>query len=114
MSISSDEIRGHTDTIILVQLSLGDNYGYEINKAVKRLTGGLFKMKDATLYTSFRRMEADGLIGSYWGESDGGARRRYYRITKKGALALERQLQSWQETKDILDKLFYSGGDYNA
>ena len=32
MSIASDIIREHTDTIILSALLLRDSYGYEINK----------------------------------------------------------------------------------
>ena len=32
MSIASDLIRGHTDTIILAHLTEEDSYGYKINK----------------------------------------------------------------------------------
>ena len=35
MSIASDIIREHTDTIILSALLLRDSYGYEINKKIK-------------------------------------------------------------------------------
>ena len=34
MSIASDMIRGHTDTIILALLNSGDSYGYKINKRI--------------------------------------------------------------------------------
>jgi len=34
MSIASDLIRGHTDTIILARLKAGDSYGYNINKDI--------------------------------------------------------------------------------
>lgn len=40
MSIAGDLIRGHTDAIILARLMRGDSYGYEINKAVTRLSDG--------------------------------------------------------------------------
>ena len=36
MSIASDLIRGHTDTIILAHLLEGDSYGYKINKEIQR------------------------------------------------------------------------------
>ncbi len=39
MSITSDLIRGHTDTIILAQLLHKDSYGYEINKAIQERAG---------------------------------------------------------------------------
>ena len=38
MSIASDLIRGHTDTIILAQLLQEDSYGYKINKRIQELT----------------------------------------------------------------------------
>ena len=78
MAISADMLRGHTETIILAQLIKNDSYGYEISKAIEDLSHGELVLKDATLYTAFRRMEHDGFIESYWGESDAGARRRYY------------------------------------
>ena len=64
MSISSDTLRGHTDTIILTQLMRGDNYGYEINKTIRQRTGGQYDFKEATLYTAFKRLEQNGLISS--------------------------------------------------
>ena len=84
MSIASDLIRGHTDTIILARLMDGDNYGYEINKSIHQMTGGKYELKEATLYTAFRRLEQAGCISSYWGDELTGARRRYYRITDSG------------------------------
>ena len=42
MSVASDLIRGHTDTIILSLLIIGDSYGYKINKDIMRLTGNRF------------------------------------------------------------------------
>ena len=114
MSISSDEIRGYTDTIILARLMDGDSYGYEIGKSVRTITGGLYELKEATLYTAFHRMEQAGLIESYWGESEGGARRRYYRVTEKGKLAYQDGVSSWNETKKIISKLVERGGVLNA
>ena len=68
MSIASDMIRGHTETIILRQLLHGDSYGYQINKAIQDATGNRYELKEATLYTAFRRLEQAGCILSYWGD----------------------------------------------
>ena len=105
MSIASDIIRGHTDAIILARLSAGDSYGYEINKAILCKTNGRYELKEATLYTAFKRLEELGYIASYWGDSGAGARRRYYTITSAGREACHRLLGEWQETKEIMDKL---------
>ena len=105
MSIAGDPIRGHTDAIILARLIRGDSYGYEINKTISTLSSGRFELKEATLYTAFKRLEDAGFIASYWGNSGAGARRRYYTITPSGRDACHRLLLEWQETKLIIDKL---------
>ena len=105
MSIAGDLIRGHTDAIILARLLKSDSYGYEINKTIYTLSGGQFELKEATLYTAFKRLEEQGLIASYWGGSGAGARRRYYTITPSGREASRRLMYEWNETKEIMDKL---------
>ena len=105
MALSADILRGYTDAIILRQLSEGDSYGYQINKNVTALSGGAFEMKEATLYTAFRRLEIAGLIRSYWGDEMSGARRRYYAITDAGIEKLIADQTAWKETKDQIDLL---------
>ena len=105
LAISADILRGHTDAIILAQLSSGDSYGYAINRRIQEQTEGAYGLKEATLYTAFRRMEQAGLISSYWGEDSPGARRRYYSITDKGRQQLDSSHREWQQTKQILDTL---------
>ena len=105
MSIASDLIRGHTDTIILAHLVRGDSYGYQINKAIQQKTEHLYELKEATLYTAFRRLEGSGYIVSYWGDETTGARRRYYRITPEGKSAYYRLLEDWETAKTLIDRL---------
>lgn len=105
MSIAGDLIRGHTDAIILARLLKSDSYGYEINKIISTLSSGRFELKEATLYTAFKRLEELGYIASYWGSSGAGARRRYYTITAAGREACHRLMMEWEETKEIMDKL---------
>lgn len=105
MSISSDLLRGHTDAIILAQLAAGDNYGYEINKNIQQLTDGEYGMKEATLYTAFKRLEQSGFIRSYWGDEGSGARRRYYAITPEGEDQLELNRRDWEHTCMLLNRL---------
>ena len=76
MYIAGDLIRGHTETVILARLMQRDSYGYEINKTVRELSGGRYELKEATLYTAFKRLEETGQIMSYWGSEATGARRR--------------------------------------
>jgi len=105
MSIAGDLIRGHTDAIILARLLQSDSYGYEINKTISTMTGGKFELKEATLYTAFRRLEDSGYITSYWGDEAVGARRKYYRITEKGREAYRQARAEWDASVRILNAL---------
>jgi len=105
MSIASDLIRGHTETIILARLIGADNYGYEINKSIQQITDGKYELKEATLYTAFRRLEHAGCIASYWGNERTGARRRYYRITNLGRETYKALISEWESAKGMIDKL---------
>lgn len=101
----SDILRGYTDTIILAQLREEDSYGYEINKAVAKATRGGLELKEATLYTTFRRLESAGYILSYWGNETTGARRRYYSLTDAGRALLAENIRDWQRAKQMIDGL---------
>jgi len=103
--ISSDLIRGHTDTIILRFLSEKDSYGYEINKNIRSASDEKYELNEATMYTAFKRLEREGYITSYWGDGDTGARRRYYSITGEGKDFYKASLKAWEETSEIIDKL---------
>jgi PadR family transcriptional regulator PadR len=103
--ISADLLRGHTDTIILKLLVDGDRYGYEISKLIQANSHGEYELKEATMYSSLKRLEADGNITSYWGDETQGGRRRYYRITEKGKKAYSENKDNWEYAKRILDQL---------
>jgi len=82
-----------------------DNYGYEINKSIQLKTGGSYELKEATLYTAFRRLEQQGCISSYWGDEQTGARRRYYSITETGRETYNGLMDEWNTAKKLIDKL---------
>ncbi len=101
----SDILRALTDTLILAQLAEGDSYGYQINKSINGLSNGEFELKEATLYTSFRRLEEKQLINPYWGDENSGARRRYYAITDEGRNLLEENRKDWERIQGLVKTL---------
>ncbi|WP_101842004.1 PadR family transcriptional regulator [Halobacillus sp. Marseille-P3879] len=111
--ISNDLIRGHTDTIVLNILQQHDSYGYEIYKKILELSNGQYELKEATLYTAFRRLEKDGYIASYWGDETQGGRRKYYQITDTGRERFAQNQRDWEFAKEILNKLIKGGNDSN-
>jgi len=105
MFVSSDLIRGHIDTIVLSLLHSGDRYGYEISKLVLLKSGGEYELKEPSLYSTIRRLEALGQIEAYWGEESKAARRKYYRITPRGRSAYQENMQNWEYAKKVIDRL---------
>lgn len=103
--LTSDLLRGHTDTIVLKLLSNGDKYGYEITRLIYEQSGKRYELKEATMYSSLKRLEHDGHITSYWGDETQGGRRRYYRITQSGRELYKSNRHNWNYAKQILDKL---------
>ena len=105
MTISADLLRGYTDTIIMRQLADTDGYGYGISREVAEKSDGLLRLKEATLYTAFRRLEENGFIRSYWGDEATGARRRYYSLTEPGREKLAEDTAAWEQTRQVMDTL---------
>jgi len=103
--ISPDLLRGHTDTMILKLLIESDHYGYEIVKLIAERSGGEYELKEATMYSSVRRLETDGDIEWYWGDESQGGRRKYFRITEKGNSTYASNKGNWEYAKRVLDKL---------
>lgn len=110
---SSDLLRGHTDTIILNLLMGGDKYGYEISKLIRSNSGGEYELKEATMYSSLKRLEKDGGITSYWGEGTQGGRRKYYSLNEKGKNTYVENKKNWELAKRILDQLLQKEGGHN-
>ena len=83
--------KGVLEMCVLALLSRGDNYAYDIASRMAEAVG----MGEGTIYPLMRRMQNDGLVTTYLQESGSGPPRKYYKITKTGALALKAQIQDW-------------------
>lgn len=110
MSISSDLIRGHINTIILRSLYDGDKYGYDILSEIESKTGGLYSIKQPTLYSALKRLESLRYVASYYGEFSNGGRRKYFRLTRtKGKEFVKKSLSEWEYSRTIIDSLIADG-----
>ena len=83
----------------------GDAYGFEIYNRILERTGEQYELKETTLYSSYKRLEAEGCIVSYWGYETQGARRKYYRLTDKGRVVFDRNMRDWKFTQKIINNL---------
>ena len=74
LDISSDLIRGHINTIILRSLYDRDKYGYDIISEIEKKSGGMYTLKQPTLYSALKRLESLHYVKSYYGEFSNGGR----------------------------------------
>lgn len=103
--ISSELIRGHINTIILRTLIDGEKYGTEIIDDIEKKSNGMYSMKQPTLYSALKRLEAQGLLTSYWGGVSTGGRRRYFSLTEKGMQTAIKNTLEWEQSRSIIDSL---------
>ena len=104
-TVNTDLIRDHVDSFILRFLANGDSYGYDIHKAIANATEGVYQIKQPTLYSCLKRLEKNGFITSYDGETSNGAQRKYYSITEKGRDLLNVDIVQWEFSRTLLDRL---------
>ena len=95
-------LKGSLDIILLVLLSKKELYGYEIARLIKEYSNLLYEIGEGTLYPALKRLEDKKLLDSYWGETDKGGRRKYYKITLQGKVELEQKLASWKTINDLI------------
>ena len=85
---------------ILLALSTEERHGYGIIKDVLERTDGKLRLGAGTLYGSIKRMGDAGLLeesGSRPEASHDDERRRYYRLTKRGRDAAQREAQRLEQ-----------------
>jgi PadR family transcriptional regulator PadR len=95
--------RGSIEYCVLALLRSGDRYGLDITRELAS-TDGLVT-SEGTVYPLLTRLRNDGLVDTYWQESNEGPPRRYYRITSNGSLALKAFIEQWDRFRDGVDSI---------
>ncbi|MGY5765653.1 PadR family transcriptional regulator [Brachybacterium sp. DNPG3] len=108
--IGADAIRGHIDLIVLAILEVRPSYAYEISRTISDRSDGEYVVKQTTLYTAVKRLQAQGLLDSREDLSDTGKSRTYYSLTPDGREQLAAKRAEWHLTRDLVDH-FAKGQD---
>lgn len=95
--------RGTLQYCVLAVLRNGERYGFDLVKSLAEVDGMV--TSEGTIYPLLTRLRKDGLVSSAWRESPKGPPRRYYRITPKGARALDDFTQEWRRFRTSVDDL---------
>ncbi|HTQ58844.1 MAG TPA: PadR family transcriptional regulator [Candidatus Solibacter sp.] len=88
-------LQGTLDLLILKSLVTGERHGLGVSRRIHQITGQTFHVKPGSLFPALHRMEEEGWISSFWGESENNRRAKYYRLTKAGRKQLEAETKRW-------------------
>ncbi|HEX6615225.1 MAG TPA: PadR family transcriptional regulator [Gemmatimonadales bacterium] len=111
MSINKDLVAATSTPLVLAILAEGDSYGYAILKRVRDLSGGEMEWTDGMLYPVLHRLERSGLVESRWEDTQGGRRRKYYRVTRAGREQLTDERRQWRTVDETLRKVWLALAD---
>jgi PadR family transcriptional regulator PadR len=68
------------------------------------MSGDEYTIKQTTLYSAVKRLEASGLVNSFAAVSPSGKPRTYYRITDEGLAHFDLKVEEWRSTKSVVDR----------
>jgi transcriptional regulator len=88
-------LQGTLDLLILKSLLAGEMHGLGVSRRIEQITSGTFAVKPGSLFPALHRMEEQGWISSFWGDSENNRRAKFYRLTKPGRKQLELETKRW-------------------
>ena len=109
MKIEKSLLSGSTPMLVLALLKDGDKYGYDIINEIEKKSGGLYTLKQPTLYSALKRLESLRYVQSYYGDFSNGGRRKYFSLTEEGKRVTEKNLTEWEYSRTIIDSLISDG-----
>ena len=90
-------LKGTLDMMILRTLVTGDAHGHTIAKVIERTSEDVLEVEQGSLYPALHRLEARGLMSSYWGASENNRKAKFYRLTVAGKKQLLRETTRWRQ-----------------
>lgn len=104
--VSKELVGASAIKIILSVLAQEDSYGYDILQKVKELSNGMIKWNEGSIYPVLKKMEAQGMIKSYWRVQDNERPRKYYNLLDAGKTELLNEKEEWNIVHSMLTKLW--------
>jgi PadR family transcriptional regulator PadR len=100
-----DLLQGTLDMMVLRALRSGRANGYEIAKAIERLSDDVLAVDHGSLYPALHRLERNGQIVGKWEMSSTNRRARYYRLTPAGRKQLTLEHSKWEQMYTAINRV---------
>jgi poly-beta-hydroxybutyrate-responsive repressor len=89
---------------ILLFLSKGSSYGYDLIEKLRELGFHKESIDIGSVYRTLRTLEKEGFVRSAWQEAKSKRKKRYYNITPQGKILLEMWTERIKERKRALSR----------
>jgi transcriptional regulator len=106
-----DFLRGTLDLIVLRTLTvMGPQHAYSIAARIQQIAGDPVRLNQGSLDPALVRLEQKGWIKGTWWTTENNREARYYTITKAGTRELDVQVDRWQRSTGLVNRLLASDG----
>jgi transcriptional regulator len=92
-----DLLQGTLDMMVMRTLLAGPANGYEIARAIERMSDDVLQVDHGSLYPALYRLEKSGMLTGKWEISSTNRRARYYRLTAAGRKRLAVERSKWEQ-----------------
>ena len=91
------------DLALLSLIAEEPSYGYEMVEKMRKR--GLEPVAEGSIYPLLTRMQKGGYVKGYMVDSDGGSKRKYYRILPAGEERLANGIEEWRLFSESADRI---------
>jgi transcriptional regulator len=102
VSRPTDLVQGTLDLLILRVIETEPMHGWAIAQRIRQMSGDVLSVGQGSLYPALHKLEQQGWIQAEWGESENNRRAKFYRLTRSGRAALERERAQWQRLSSAI------------
>jgi PadR family transcriptional regulator PadR len=95
--------KGTLELVILAALKERTLYGLELLKLLHSFE--TMKITEGTLYPLMDRLKRDDLVNAYWHQEGDTRPRKYYQLTKQGAIKLQSLTNRWRQSVEDIEHL---------
>lgn len=100
---------GTLDLIVLRTLSMmGPQHAYGIAARLEQTSEPSLRLNQGTLYPALVRLEQKGWIKGTWQTTENNREAKYYALTRSGTRALADQIERWQRSAGLVNRLLTS------
>ena len=97
---------GTLDLLVLRTLTImGAQHAYAIAARLEQTARDSFRLNQGTLYPALVRLEQRGWIKGRWEKTPTNREAKFYAITKAGTRALDEQIDRWQRSALLVNRL---------